>query len=63
MRENWKLFVSGKEVDKVKPLIHRSWQRSKASNVYFEHVEKNEILPAIRLKERRQAQEELLYAG
>lgn len=64
MNRIWQSFVSdGALPQEVEPLIFRSWQRSRDSLLDHQHVAKNQILPASNLRERCQAQEDLVLAG
>lgn len=64
MSNLWQKFVAGEqEPGAVRPLIHRSWQRSKNSNINHERFENTEILTLSQLKERCQNNEMLVRAG
>ncbi|GAW93270.1 sigma-54-dependent Fis family transcriptional regulator [Calderihabitans maritimus] len=64
MSDVWRRFVTGEgPVDEVDPTIYRSWQRCKALEVDYQRVGSNEILSKPRLRERCQAQEDLIQAG
>ncbi len=64
MNESWKRFVNGEVTpEQVEPVIYRSWQRSQEFQVSFERIVDNELLPAHRLRERCEAQEDLLRSA
>lgn len=64
MNSTWQRFVAGEcSPQEVQPLIYRSWQRSREAQLSPTHVFNNEILPPARLRERCQAQEDLIRAG
>lgn len=64
MSNLWRKFVNGEEgLSNVRPLIHRSWQRSKNNNINHQRFENTEILTLSQLKERCQNNEALVRAG
>ncbi len=64
MRNAWNQFVNGNgTVERIDPVIQRSWERSKDYKVNHQRIVNNEILPASSLRERCQAQEDLITAA
>jgi sigma-54 dependent transcriptional regulator, acetoin dehydrogenase operon transcriptional activator AcoR len=63
MNNAWQQFVNeDKAIERIDPIIQRSWERSKGLGINHEKVINNEILPMPQLRERCQAQEDLVYA-
>lgn len=64
MNSFWQRFVNGEPTSgEIDPIIYRSWERCRESDVDFKRIINNEILPVPQLREKRQAHVALIDAG
>ena len=64
MSKLWQRFINGDQsLGEINPVIFRSWERCRESRIDFQRIINNDILPAPQLRDRVDAQSDLLQAG
>lgn len=64
MSNLWQRFINGDEsLGDINPVIFRSWERCRENRVDFQRIINNDILPIPQLRERSEAESDMLQAA